>query len=118
MPRKTFDFLAARDFISCPGVDTAAQCDSQLCGEYCGPMHYACARVCDVYQKSTCGPQAAALDESADWDREGCSAVPPRASGGAGASAEVGGASGSAIIPQRSAPGPTTPPVARGCGIA
>lgn len=45
------------EFVSCPGVDMAATCKSQLCLGYCGPGHFAVAPICCAYDDQYCGPK-------------------------------------------------------------
>jgi len=51
-------FWAARDFVSCPGVDSAAVCKPQLCAAWCGATHFSTAPLCGVYNEPYCGPAA------------------------------------------------------------
>lgn len=38
-----------KEFVACDGSDTAAACQTQLCGAYCGFGHFAVAPVCGAY---------------------------------------------------------------------
>jgi hypothetical protein len=52
-----------QDFVQCSGVDSAAACEMQLCGAYCGFGHFGGAPLCQVYDTPTCG-KAVARSES------------------------------------------------------
>jgi hypothetical protein len=54
-----FQFTDLAAFVSCPGVDMAAACQSQLCLGYCGPGHFAQAPLCCAYDEQYCGPSVA-----------------------------------------------------------
>src|SRR5262249_7986808 len=47
------------DFVQCDGVDSAAACELQLCGAYCGYGHFGSAPICQVYSKPGCGVEVA-----------------------------------------------------------
>jgi hypothetical protein len=51
-----------QDFVQCSGVDSAAACETQLCGAYCGFGHFGGAPICQVYDTPTCG-KAVAMSE-------------------------------------------------------
>jgi hypothetical protein len=93
-------FSTVEDFVTCDGVDMAATCKTQLCGDYCGLGHFAQAGVCDVYTgEQFCGPCAAAMET--DEDVPECEeTVTAGVGGGGGSSAPRDGgmeaASGSA----------------------
>jgi hypothetical protein len=53
-----FGFATHNDFVTCDGVDSAAVCKTQLCNDYCGPMHFASAPLCTAYNEPNCGPTA------------------------------------------------------------
>jgi hypothetical protein len=53
-----FDDIA--EFVSCPGEDLALGCQQQLCKNWCGPLHFAEAPLCDAYDDESplCGVAA------------------------------------------------------------
>jgi hypothetical protein len=51
-------FATQNEFVTCEGVDAAATCKTQLCNDYCGPLHFAKAPLCTAYNEPTCGPNA------------------------------------------------------------
>lgn len=55
----SLDVRKVASFVSCPGVDMAATCQTQLCGAYCGLGHFADAPVCCAYDTFSCGPAVA-----------------------------------------------------------
>jgi hypothetical protein len=57
--RPVLDVTKVASFVDCAGVDTAAVCETQLCGAYCGAGHFAQAPVCCAYDTAACGPKAA-----------------------------------------------------------
>jgi hypothetical protein len=48
-------FSEVKAMVSCAGEDVAASCEMQLCGAYCGGLHFAQAPVCSVYDTPSCG---------------------------------------------------------------
>jgi hypothetical protein len=56
----SLDLTKVGGFVECGGAGTAATCQTQACGAYCGLGHYAQAPVCCAYSTPTCGPAAAA----------------------------------------------------------
>jgi hypothetical protein len=66
--RQTFQLAEVQDFAECPDENLAAACQSQLCGAWCGPLHYAQSPLCAAYderQPALCGLPARAYDEQA-----------------------------------------------------
>jgi MYXO-CTERM domain-containing protein len=61
-----FQINETAGFVSCPSADltTNAAVQSQLCGAWCGPAHYASTPMCAAYDKPNviCGIQARAYD--------------------------------------------------------
>jgi hypothetical protein len=53
-----FGFATQNEFVTCEGVDPPTTCRTQLCNDYCGPMHFAKAPLCAVYNEPNCGPTA------------------------------------------------------------
>ena len=80
-----FRFAAAKEFVSCDGVDMKATCRAQLCNDYCGAGHFANAPLCCVYNETdSCGPAIAVSEGTAEANA--C----PGVSLNAGASAPAG----------------------------
>jgi MYXO-CTERM domain-containing protein len=52
-------FTEVKDFVTCAGTDSAATCQMQLCGAWCGFGHFAQSPVCGAYTTPMCGPQVA-----------------------------------------------------------
>lgn len=102
-----FDFWQATELVSCPGVDAAQVCKAQLCGDYCGPAHYASAQLCQVYSDPNCGPAAAAMDAA-------LGATPRPA---AGTRAPVAGAPAATSQAMQPVLPPAAPPPSAGCAI-
>jgi hypothetical protein len=79
-------------FVSCgDDVDLAAQCEQQLCADYCGAAHFAVAPVCAAYDTPTCGLPVA-REEAGMFGSDGGTAT---GAGGAGGTTSAAG--GSAI---------------------
>jgi hypothetical protein len=53
-----FGFATQNEFVTCEGVDAPTVCKTQLCNDYCGPMHFASAPLCTAYNEPNCGPNA------------------------------------------------------------
>jgi hypothetical protein len=58
-------FTGVDAFVSCDGSSTAASCEMQLCGAYCGAGHFAVAPVCAAYDKPGCGVSVAREESGA-----------------------------------------------------
>ena len=79
------DLRTVGGFVECPGIDTAATCETQVCLAYCGFGHFSRAPVCCAYSSPTCGP----LTSNA-------SVCPVSGTGGAGVDASVDASAGGA----------------------
>lgn len=79
-------------FAACDGVDTAAACEDELCGAFCGPGSFAGAEVCEAYDGPACGP--CAISDSA-LRPAGCDGATDGAMDGAGGSEDDAGATAS-----------------------
>lgn len=114
---KSFDFFAAKSFVTCPGSDPGALCKAQMCAAYCGPMHYAAADLCSIYSDPTCGPGAAAIDRGTGFSPSGGGTGAP-STGGAPAVVASGGTSGGVtpVTPTQSPLPPSTPAAAPSSG--
>jgi hypothetical protein len=55
-------FTRVTDFVQCDGVDSAAACEMQLCGAYCGFGHFAVAPMCEAYDTPNCGKPVAEIE--------------------------------------------------------
>lgn len=83
-------------FVSCD-VDLAAQCEQQLCADYCGAAHFAIAPVCAAYDTPTCGLTIAREEAAPTSSMDGGTATGAAGAAGASAGAAGGGpSSGSA----------------------
>jgi hypothetical protein len=103
---KVFALEDATEFVTCEGTDAPSMCKTQLCGDYCGPLHFARAPLCSVYNEPTCGP----LADSGDAAPLGGS--PASGAGGTtgqGGSSAAGGAAGAASAPSKSGGCATSP---------
>jgi hypothetical protein len=58
-------FAAVSGLVTCDESSTAQLCETQLCGAYCGPGHFAVAPACAAYDAPGCGV-AVAMQEAAD----------------------------------------------------
>lgn len=82
-------------FVGCgDDVDLAAQCEQQLCGDYCGAAHFAIAPVCAAYDTPTCGLPVAREESAAMMGMGTMDGGTSTGAGGAGGSAGSAGASG------------------------
>jgi len=83
----TFSLDETFDFVQCEGVDTAGDCEGELCGAFCGPGSFPVAEVCEAYDGPTCGPCAIGMAElrPAECDGAGATATPD-----AGTTADAG----------------------------
>jgi hypothetical protein len=105
-----FGFATQNDFVTCENVDSAAVCKTQLCNDYCGPMHFASAPLCTAYKEPNCGP-------TADGNLGGGG---PTTAGGSGGSIISAGSGGSAPVPSTGGAGAGgsmggKPPSSGGC---
>ena len=57
-----FDFRTTEGFVVCDGMDMPATCETQFCGAFCGPGHFAQAPLCAAYDAPACGPCADMLE--------------------------------------------------------
>ncbi len=68
---RVFTMTDLAEFVQCGDVDLATNLEAQLqlCGGYCGALHFAEAKLCEVYDDpyGLCGPPARYYDEKAQW---------------------------------------------------
>jgi len=94
---ETMKFTTVPEFVACDGVDMPATCEAQMCGDYCGPGHFAQAPVCEAYDQPYCGPCVAAMEngDSAECQSGGAGiGSTPDAGGGEAGSGSSAGAPG------------------------
>jgi MYXO-CTERM domain-containing protein len=105
---ETMKFTTVPDFVTCDGIDMPATCEAQMCGDYCGPGHFAQAPLCEAYDQPYCGPCVAAMEtegaeECTSGGASGAGAVDagageagsgPAAGAGSGAGGRAGGGEG------------------------
>jgi hypothetical protein len=92
-----FGFATHSEFVTCEGVDPAAVCKTQLCNDYCGPLHFAQAPLCTAYNEPTCGPNA---------DAESGAPIAGQGSGATGGTGATQAGTGGAPLSGASAPKP------------
>lgn len=94
---ETFRFDEVQGFVSCEGVDMAASCEAQLCGDYCTFGHFARAPMCAAYNTPQCGVCVAAMEtgEAVPECEDGGGSGGESGSGGTSGAAGASGSSGS-----------------------